>query len=398
MIITIMEVGATPRYWNHEEKIRRQRVLRMQWHEEWLDQYRDTAFQFKERLNPKGPAGWFVFALLLSSIVLPVEAEEGMCEAQEVMLKKSPKFSGPLNKTLEAYKQPNPMWGDVNKYIPRLEAQEIEDLYSNVQLYQHGTTHHIFTGVVKEDRNYIPAGTKIALRCGSVYPHISLVDSELLAQTRLSSLRSITSFFPDLYGIWQGPWIPSFSYKYWSESTTLLCKEVSFLDGPNYAQAYGDYGEPVRRLLSPRELFEHYLGSWTEYRLAGLDLNELGMDTLRHRLLTWDKNFAIYDIGGDLYVFPPGYSPRRIDYDHFAHLKVKETGPFVLNCGEGFYEYYSSRVSSEAKSFMRDICAGRGLFSSIREHFETCRVSEENPLPHPNLATYYHIPAAYLED
>ncbi len=444
-----------------DESIHRQRAFRAQRHEERLnDQYGDIAFQLKSRLNLTGPAGLLVFGLLMSSIVMPAAADAGEeAPSPPVGAKISSSLNKTLefHKTIPDRHHGGE---ETNTQVLKLSRQEVEVLYEDVRPISPSGFHGVYSAVLKEDREGAPAGTKVALRCNKIYT-IPMLDADLWARSILSSIGGLSAYIPKIYGVWQGPWTSDFvRNEFWNENTTMRCQEIEFLD-TNYPNLYGDMspspeeriGEfmdisfdilvqgQVNRLqeagalveyktsavaaaykdylrptllffgnsrgtavaevggskMSDRLLFEHYIGNWAVNRVGKMSVHEAGGDQLRHHLVKYDENSLVYRIGEEIYLFPPGESPRQVDYDLARRLEEKKmAGKYFLNCDDFFYEYYFKRASEMGQGFIASVCEGVGLFDSIKRHFGAYRVSAEAPLP--SGATYYEISAEYLGD
>ena len=316
------------------------------------------------------------------------------------------KFSSALKTIFTSVKNPNPdpeIRNDVRKYIPALDRAGVESLYSNVEFLDSGMSGcPVFKGTLRSDRETAGKGTDIALRCskwtgenGSYHMN----DHQLEAYAYLSALKGVSSYIPDIYGVWQGPFIPAFTYERFSPER-LFCIEMALVKGLNYDKAYGgDYYPETGTKMTDRVLLENFIGRWAVETLGGVGINDYDGDVLRHHLLDPDPQSVVYNLGDKgTYIFPPGDSPRQIDYDSYGKLQDRSVHKkYSLHCG-GWGDYYASKVSLEGRLFMKSICEQIGLFESIKKHFEKYRVSPTNPLPLQSEATYFSIPAEYLDN
>ena len=181
-----------------DESIHRQRAFRAQRYEEHLNgQYGDIEVQFRTQLNLTGPAGWLVFGLLMSSIVMPatVDAEE-----EAPLPPVGAKISSSLNKTLEFHKTiPHRYHGgeETNTQVLKLSRQEVGALYEDVRPISPSGFHGVYSAVLKEDREGAPAGTKISLRCNKIYT-IPMLDADLWARSILSSIGALSAYIPKI--------------------------------------------------------------------------------------------------------------------------------------------------------------------------------------------------------
>lgn len=172
----------------------------------------------------------------------------------------------------------------------------------------------------------------------------------------------------------------------WSDEW-LLCTEMEFI--PN----------KLPTEISPRVIFEEIIGLWAMTKVAGYSTNDFDGEVSRHHLYFNDLEPVCYQIKKDeLYVFPPGFSPRKIDYDVF--YATDKTLPFSINDNFFLFDRIHFSNDPEVKKlrvFLNDLTQ-KGLFQSIKKHFIKFRISpEELAIKYPEIKCFNLMEHAQVE-
>lgn len=144
----------------------------------------------------------------------------------------------------------------------------------------------------------------------------------------------------------------------------------------NYESLY--YINRINQLMEPRTIFEEVLGDYVVEKVAECNINDADGDVLRHHLYREDENPVCYRIGDEIYLFPPGISSHKVDYDNFYCSS---------GTGQDFrrpHSFLFDHALEEMRSFLNDINQKGRLFESIKLHFSEFLISEEELKNYPN--------------
>lgn len=299
---------------------------------------------------------------------------------------------------------------EVSEKIVKLTRQEVQSLYTDQgEFYNQGTANTIATVHLAQARGDVDPGTKIAVRMRKDgmgwQPNID-------AYTMLEFLRetNITNYIPKIFGMYSTPLKASIleaayrKFRNGIQYDSIECTETEFVDGPEY---FINLEKKVPLSAIPRIIVEEVIGMWAVRNVARLDITDLDGDVDRHHLLAYDRNYAVYHIDGDAYLFEPGYSPRQVDYDSNISVDRENERPsieFASQIKKVPYSYSRfchviEKLPTESlRNFVIDLCEGQGLFNSIKHNLAEYKISEDRPLPLTGNIKHFYIPDEYLSN
>jgi hypothetical protein len=286
----------------------------------------------------------------------------------------------------------------INEEIVDIGSPEItESFYTDIKYIGGGSMHKIFKARLNQDRGKKKVGQVVALRVRKTDDNKAYrsVPKNLKAYGHIAKLRElgVTNYIPEIYGVYYTPFIKDLGSTYVTEGT-LFVSEFEYLD-TDYETAFGEDGKKPR---DPRVAFEEMIGRWAIYKIANAYLNDADGNVLRHYMLKKDPNYALYTIGEKSYLFPPGYSPRQIDFDDFhpvSSLRNHEFKNVVWHLNS--YQKRKSVKNASMKRFLDDIPT-MGLFESLYQNLSEFELSETNQIPAGASVSYFHIPDEYIYD
>lgn len=287
---------------------------------------------------------------------------------------------------------------EVINMIPDIEsAITTTTFYTDIAVIGGGTRHKVFRARLNQDRGDKKVGQVVALRVGQACckKEDRIVPRNLRAYGYIAKLSElgVTNYIPKIYGVYFTPFTEALKPEYVTEGPFFV-SELEYLE-TDYERAFGSRGQRPR---APRVAFEEMIGRWAIYKIAKAYLNDADGNVLRHNMLKEDPNYAVYTIGDKSYLFPPGYSPRQVDFDDSHPYSSFKTSDFknvvrYLNS----YQNRESVNNASMRLFLENIPI-LGLFGSIREHLSEFEVSETNQIPAGAKVSYFRIPDEYIYD
>lgn len=263
--------------------------------------------------------------------------------------------------------------------IPEFSSKEtISSFYKDILRINGGSSHSIFQATLAQDRGEVKKGTLIALRIRSVS---SKKDERFFprafeASMHLSRLQGITDYIPPIYGVYVGPYDFALKSSHCREGYSLLVTEMELIDS-DFETEYDDKRNP----MSSRVAFEEVIGRWAVSTKAHCHLSDPDGDVLRHHVLKKDPDHLVVHMGKKSYLFPPGYSPRQVDFDYFGYITPPTTKMFEEGHFPHIQDYLSERVDSPSmKAFLKQV-PEQGLLQSAYDNLKEFEVSDLNPLP-----------------
>lgn len=267
-----------------------------------------------------------------------------------------------------------------NKLCPVLSKDQVKERYNDLKPIDSGTSHRVYSAQRFD-------GKTIALRV-SLYKHLKnpAPPKNLWAYSRLSKLgeQKITDYIPKIYGFYYGDLSEDFiSNKFYEGKDGLYSvQEMELLLG-SYEDLYGYKNGVLKNVPKARVIFEHAIGEWAVTKL-GLSIDDIDGDVRRHHALVYDDRWVAYHIGEKIYLFPPGYSPRKIDYDDAQEISDHE---FYFT----YDIFFDSRVDDPIlKKFISEI-NNKGLFKAIENNLESFVYRDFYSLEYED-ARHYYIP------
>lgn len=258
----------------------------------------------------------------------------------------------------------------------------IDSFYEDIEAIGGGSTHRLFKTTLKQHRATVENGTTIALRVKETSSDKKKrwFPRSLEAAMHLSQLRELglTYYIPEVYSVYYTPYDPSLGFS-GNPDQVLLVVEMEHLETDYEREFHYNNRKPI----SPRVAFEHVIGKWALDRISGCSIMDPDGDVLRHYMLKDDPDYLVCHIGERSYIFPPGLSPRQIDYDDFIYYsrpisqKEFETGVIYQNSRD----YLLDKVeSSSIRSFLEQV-PEKGFLRSVYDNLDEFKVSPSNPLP-----------------
>ncbi len=247
--------------------------------------------------------------------------------------------------------------------------------YQNVTRINQGVENLIFKATLAHNRSSICKGETVALRVARLSPGFSRFNiMQLLASLHLSKLRedSVSDFIPDIHGVYFTSCFPA-------DEEIFRCKpgfQLFFIEMDYIESSYlGKYylSEDLKETIpvSPRVAFEEVIGRWAVAQKGQCSIDDPDGNVPRHRLLHHDSQFLVYQLGNKTYLFPPGYSPRQVDFDNFR-FNFYFDGP---------RKHLIDHVDSPSiKAFLSDI-PDKGILCSAYDNLQDFEVSSTFPLP-----------------
>lgn len=260
-------------------------------------------------------------------------------------------------------------------------AEQILAFYKDIKHIGGGGEHAIYKVTLRDDRNEVDAGSSIALRIRASVPKTvpRVIPEAIKAYSKLEILRrsQISNYIPPFYGFYYGPHLPELKKAYVPEEGTIMYTEMELMD-TTYEKEY----MKEKKLVPARVICEALLGQWALQKIAK---TYIGDDKLRQYGLKWDEDYLVYHIGKRAYLFPPGYSPRRLDIDTFF-IEGTPEAPFSWNENDDFL--YNRAASQNLKMLYEEINT-KGLFRSIEDNLQEFEISEKKPIPHKGVEHLY---------
>ncbi|MBX9785833.1 MAG: hypothetical protein K2Y08_00700 [Alphaproteobacteria bacterium] len=260
-------------------------------------------------------------------------------------------------------------------------AEQILAFYKDIKHIGAGGEHTLYKVTLRDDRNEVDAGSSIALRIRMSVPKTvpRIIPEAIKAYSKLEILRrsQISNYIPPFYGFYYGPHLPELKKAYVPEEGMIMYTEMELMD-TTYEKEY----MKEKKLVSARVICEALLGQWALQKVAKI---YIGDDRLRQYGLKWDEDYLVYHIGKRAYLFPPGYSPRRLDLDIFF-IEGTPEAPFSWNEKDNFL--YKRAEFQNLKNLYEEINT-KGLFRSIEDNLQEFEVSEKNPIPHKGVKHLY---------
>jgi hypothetical protein len=261
-----------------------------------------------------------------------------------------------------------------------MDRQErFNQFYSGAQLLGAGGAAMVYKSYMAFDRPIagIRKGNPIAIRI-----KIAALDTEQsrvmtlpyanwnpALMAKLSALGTahgmkVTDYFPEFYGAYYGRSAPftNLNHKQMalSSDSTLpvpiiyLYQEMELVD-TDFEKEY------EHKKIPDSVVFEMCFGEWASQRILGIEVNDFKDRNIGLKKVDY---YRVYRIGRDIYVFPPGMTPRRLDIDMFD--RRKESNP---NCTR----FLSAWESDEAKQVAKD----PNMFHGFSTHFTKYKITQE---------------------
>jgi len=269
----------------------------------------------------------------------------------------------------------------------------IEDLYSDLQPIGAGAESRLFSARLVSDRPAagLKRGDRIALRLKYAAPDLWGSRSPLLPHARSFRLGSrgdgarVTEYYPELYGFYRarGP-RGSDSSPGATEARAFEVVEMEYVD------------TDLERFCRDREklpdswLFEYALGEAAQVRLMKLHVQDPDGPVWRNIGVKKVSHWRAYHIGSDVFLFEPGFVPRKIDLDE--HCDLADTGEH--SCASPWmadsYNLADSAASIGRDAWENDLpwrlaatldSRSDNLLDVLREGFAHCKVSPSRPIP-----------------
>lgn len=137
-------------------------------------------------------------------------------------------------------------------------------------------------------------------------------------------------------------------------------------------------------------IFEQCLGEWATQKVAKVFI---GDSKWRHYGLTNVDYYRVYHIGKDTYLFKPGKTPKRIDWDRFGYHRDEQAraryNPYFVPP-----EYAQSE---NGRKVLEDMFKD-GIFTVFSKYFLEHKVSAHNPIPTGRPLKHYYVPEEYLDN
>ncbi len=272
----------------------------------------------------------------------------------------------------------------------------IKSFYDNITFVGTGGEYGVYSAILKQAREDVAAGTKIALRLRTASQCLGDATSlpirqglscslprALIAYSQLARLKSraISEYYPDMYGVYYGPSFP------------LLEPEIIGKRGEQYVEMeFVDtfFDSAFRHHKIPDNVvFEQCLGEWATRKISRIHIDDAKW---RHYGLKEVNYSRAYHIGEEIYLFGPGKTPKRVDLDIFGY-------PTEQDLEEKFRPHFAeadqieSANAREAYTRMGD----EGIFNVFSKYFSDYKVSKQDidlyaPVKH------YFVPAEHLGD
>lgn len=260
-------------------------------------------------------------------------------------------------------------------------AEQILAFYKDIKHIGGGGEHTLYKVTLRDDRNEVDAGSSIALRIRASVPRTTprIIPEAIKAYSKLEILRrsNISNYIPPFYASYYGPHLPELKKAYMPEEGTMMYTEMELMD-TTYEKEY----MREKKLVPARVICEALLGQWALQKIAKI---YIGDDKLRQYGLKWDEDYLVYHIGKRAYLFPPGYSPRRLDLDTFF---IEGTPEASVSWNENDDFLYNRAASQKLKTLYEEINT-KGFFRSIEDNLQEFEVSEKNPIPHKGVKHLY---------
>lgn len=294
------------------------------------------------------------------------------------------------------------------------EAEALKDLYSNLAFVAKGDEALVYKATVNADRPEVglKKGDTIALR-KTIRPLEgasidSVHDSSAYALAKLSTINNasdgrMTDFFPKFYGTYAAPdFMPGFK----GGAGLHYYQEMEFVDS-TFQKAY------ERSTVFPEFFFEKYyvdrdrsdgipnsavfefcLGEWAGKKMAGIDIHDSNLKNWGLNNVTFHR---VYHIGDDVYAFPPGPMPVRIDFARY--LLASNPQKFYSECS---LSNEAGRLKTfKAFKFLSDMEKKKTtLFDGFKAYFGAYKIDLDSPLLQQGEAEnvrHYFIPQELLE-
>lgn len=259
---------------------------------------------------------------------------------------------------------------------------DINTLYTKFTLINGGSENKIYLATDKD-------GNEIIVRVSNVGTRMKAPSINLIAYSKLIKTREFSSYIPEIFAAYYAK-STNFSGLYTNPGDFVFCMEMEFIP-KDYESLY--YINRTNQPMEPRTIFEEVLGDYVVQKVAKCNINDLDGDVLRHHLYREDKNPVCYRIGDDIYLFPAGISPHKVDYDSFESFSgIGKDYPFRI----GQRSFLFDHASEEMKGFLNDINQ-KGFFKSIKLHFSELLISEEELKNYPNIKCFNLTELANLE-
>ncbi|MBW8308838.1 MAG: hypothetical protein K0M45_04260 [Candidatus Paracaedibacteraceae bacterium] len=294
---------------------------------------------------------------------------------------------------------------------PELSLDDLFEIYSNLTPVNFGSEHCIYKATLNYDRLETPKGAAIALRIHVIPKRKENRKNHrhsLIAYGFLHKLRQngISNYIAPYYGHYYAPALPNLgSYirheeyikKFPSSSNFFSYTEMEYMSSTYDNERF--FSTKPLTPLTARIVIEETIGEWAVQKFAHLKIED---DKARQYGLVNDDHYLVYKIGEKKYLFDPGFSPRRLDLDHYHFYS---SSPGYNPNKEYNWESRQERLDGFAeaidlisiKNYCNDL-SRKGLIKSIYDNLEEWKVSAHNPIPVDKLVRYLELPIKEIGD
>ena len=288
---------------------------------------------------------------------------------------------------------------------PELSLNDLFEMYSNLTPINFGSDHCIYKATLNHDRLAAPKGTTIALRVYIIPKNRENRKNHrhsLIAYGFLHKLRqhSISNYIAPYYGHYYAPALPDLgSYignEKYIKKFPISAYYFSYTEMEYMSSTYDKenfFSIKPSTPLTARIVIEEIIGEWAVQKFAHLKIED---DKRRQYGLVNDDHYLVYKIGEKKYLFEPGFSPRRLDLDHYySYFSNPNYNPVT----EYNWQNRQNRLDDFAeaidlisiKNFCKDL-SHKGLIKSIYDNLKEWEVSVHNPIPTHKIVRYLELP------
>lgn len=286
----------------------------------------------------------------------------------------------------------------VAAFLPKLcsDIKECNSQYYNIQYINRGGSHYVFKANLQEKEEEIAVRISVSSVKCDMYNN-KIVEYANNGYKEIASFRNNTPYFCGHHGAYVAQDLPHNISKHIPKSPykegSYACRMVEFGEYISKAYDYKSFFDKGNK-ITDRIIFEHMLG---EYLARDWYTDDAYGDLDAHRLLKLEGpvayNFIEFEDNTKIFLFEPGYSPRKIDY-------VDAFGPRSKGYFEGkifLDNIYSDHLENEKnlENFLINLNE-ENFFEKLNFHFKDHIIDNKNLIPEN--AKIYYIKKLFIDN
>jgi hypothetical protein len=265
-----------------------------------------------------------------------------------------------------------------------ITKEDIKSFYSYPKFIGAGGSNDVFSVTLNLERDNIKVGERIALMLSPSHYRIGLP-----AYSKVSLLReqNICDFYPEIYQVYFGPannLLTKIGSSRLKNYDHLVYTEMELMDPTPMWNKYQDSKFP------DNIVFEYFLGDWATGKIARIFISDAKG---RHFVTKYANYHRAYHIGPDIYLFPPGDVPKRIDLELYGMLDDKASNYPFFYIADTHFKGDCRTPSGEATA--EAVEKGGNIFEIFSQHFGKYKV-QENDLLSIEKIKHFKVPEKYL--